>query len=65
MSGTSTAPSECVGEDDAMHLLFREHRRITSKDSNGSYMLRRRIPPSRLDSPETRGATDSAGLGLC
>ena len=33
MSGTSTTPSEYVKKDDAMQLLFCEHRRITSKDA--------------------------------
>jgi len=66
MSGTSTAPSEYVKKDDAMQLLFREHRRITSKDSNGSYVSRRRVlPPSKPDRPETRVRLTATELGLC
>lgn len=38
LSGASAAPSEYVKKDDAMQLLFHEHRCITSKDSEGSYM---------------------------
>jgi hypothetical protein len=55
VSGTSTAPSESTKRDDAVQLLFREHRRVASKDSNGSYVSRRRVlPPSRPDRPETK-----------
>lgn len=55
MSSTSAAPSESAKRDDAVQLLFREHRRVASKDSNGSYVSRRRVlPPSRTDRPETK-----------
>ena len=55
VSNTSTAPSEFARKDDTMQLLFREHRRMASKDSNGSYVSKRRVlPPSRSDRPETK-----------
>lgn len=49
-SNTSGAPSES-----AMQLRFREHRRMASKDSDASYVSRRRVlPPSRPERPETK-----------
>jgi len=61
VSSTRGMPSRGNGSDD-MQLLFKEHKRIASKDSDSSYVSRRKVlPPSRLVSrPETKVFYSSA-----
>ena len=44
-------PSEYVKKDDAMHILFCEHQRITSKDSNGPRVV---APCSSFETGQSR-----------
>jgi len=54
-------PSRGNGSDD-MQLMFKEHRRVASKDSDSSYVSRRKVlPPSRpAPRPETKVFYSSA-----
>ncbi|KAF9518184.1 hypothetical protein BS47DRAFT_1278003, partial [Hydnum rufescens UP504] len=54
MSLRGGTPSRGNASDD-VQLLFKEHRRMASKDSDSSYVSRRKVlPPSRLVRPETK-----------
>lgn len=52
VSGVSSAR----GDDDPVQLHFKEHKRMSSKESNASYTSRRRVlPPSGMNvRPETK-----------
>ncbi len=62
ISGVSSAR----GDDDPVQLHFKEHKRMSSKESNSSYASRRRVlPPSGMDvRPETKVSSTSDGPTL-